>query len=65
MQISPDEMIDELTRQCGQLQLQLAAANILIRKLQEQVDGTSIEQEEERSLNGSVRHPIPEEVSHQ
>jgi hypothetical protein len=60
--VSADEMIDELTSQLAQLHVQLAAQQILIRKLQ---NGQAHSQEEEQPLNGTVRNSKPEKVSHQ
>lgn len=44
--VSPEEMIDELLSRNAQLTVELAAANILIRKLREnQADGVSLQPE--------------------
>ena len=50
IKVSADEMIDELLRINANLNMQLAAANILIRKLTGQP---------EASTNGVVEEPVP------
>lgn len=40
-QVNPEEMVDELLNANAQLTMQLAAANILIRKLQAQIGQTN------------------------
>jgi hypothetical protein len=64
LNVTADEMIDELSSRCTQLQIELAASRVLIRKLQKVVDGQTHSQEEEQSLNGQLRPSVEEGVSH-
>lgn len=55
LSISPEEMVDELLGQIANLQMQLAASNILIRKLQGEANGQAFSQEAQLPEEQPVR----------
>jgi len=63
LKVTAEEMVQELTNQVAQLYIQLAASQILIRKLQEENNGETHGQETGQIGNGLVRDPEPAGIS--